>query len=84
MDEKTPCNFCESVGIKILENNLEEFNYKNLNTKGDIPRKKNSRGPKRKEKVFCLSFVKRYDTVEVQSNTEVYSSFATIYINPVI
>ncbi len=23
-------------------------------------------------------------TVEVQSNTEVYSSFATIYINPVI
>ncbi len=30
------------------------------------------------------NFVKWYDTIEVQSNTEVYSSFATIYINPVI
>jgi len=25
-----------------------------------------------------------YDTVEVQSNTKVYSSFVTIYTNPVI
>ncbi len=32
--------------------------------------------------VFC--FVKWYDTFQVQSNTEVYSSFASIYINPVI
>ncbi len=29
-------------------------------------------------------FVKRYDTIEVQSNIEVYSSFASIFINPVI
>ncbi len=29
-------------------------------------------------------FVKLYDTVQVQSNTDVYSSFVTIYINPVI
>ena len=29
-------------------------------------------------------FVKWYDTVAGQSNTEVYSSFATIYINLVI
>jgi len=33
---------------------------------------------------YQLDFVKWYDTVEVQSNTEVYSSFVAIYINPVI
>ncbi len=31
-----------------------------------------------------VDFVKWYCTLEVQSNTEVYSSFATIYINLVI
>jgi len=33
-------------------------------------------------KILHTTFVKWYDTVEDQSNTEVYSSFATIYINP--
>ncbi len=33
----------------------------------------------------CQNFVKWYDTTEVQSNIdEVYSSFASIYITPVI
>jgi len=30
------------------------------------------------------NFAKRYNTVEVQLNAKVYSSFETIYINPVI
>jgi len=33
---------------------------------------------------IILDFVKWYDMVEVQLNAEVHSSFATIYINPVI
>jgi len=36
------------------------------------------------ENFFCQYFVKWYDTFQVQSNTEVYSSFASIYIDPVI
>ncbi len=32
----------------------------------------------------ALDLVKWYDTVQVQSNTEVNSSFASIYTNPVI
>ncbi len=31
---------------------------------------------------FNTHFVKWYDTVQVQANTEVFSSFAGIYINP--
>ncbi len=34
--------------------------------------------------VLQLSFVKLYGTVEVQLNTEVYSYFGSIIINPVI
>jgi len=33
---------------------------------------------------LATSFVKLYDTAQVQSNTEVYLSFATNHINPVI
>jgi len=39
---------------------------------------------KKKSIIIIYIFVKSYDTVEVQANKEVYSSFATIYINPVI
>ncbi len=31
--------------------------------------------------LFSVTFVKWYGTLEVQLNTKVYSSFATIYIN---
>ena len=49
MDAKLMCDFCGTVGIQILENGLEDFNYKSLS---NVKKKENIRGQKRRKKVF--------------------------------
>ncbi len=38
----------------------------------------------RRSKKFYNALVKLYDTLKIQSNTEVYSLFPSIYIDPII